>query len=177
MILRDAEDAVASSCPTSLIVRTHAFGWSPGSTGAGWIERVLTGLEAGTAGPFECSPHANPILASDLAVILEQACRAPLSGVIHIAGAERTNPAQFVERLADVFEIPAPQSAPAASLSERPVGFGRGETSLRTQKIRQLLGVSMPLLSDGLTRLRAQRASDYCNLLSPPAQTLRERVA
>jgi dTDP-4-dehydrorhamnose reductase len=175
--LRAAEETVIRTHPSALVIRTHAYGWSPSSIGPGWIERLLTGLEAGTAGPFDSSRHAAPILASDLAEILEQACRAELSGVFHVAGSERTNPAKFIERLADTFDLPTPRTAPAASLSERPIGFGCGETSLRTAKIRHSLGVSTPLLCDGLSRLRAQRAGEYCNLLSRAGHALREKVA
>jgi len=175
--LRAAEEAALRAAPSALVVRTNAYGWSPASAGSGWIEEILSGLASGTAGPFDCLRHATPILATDLAEVLAQACHAGLSGVYHAAGAERTNPARFVEALAEVFDLPAPRSPSVSSLSERPTGFGRGETSLYTRKIRRALGISLPLLSDGLGRLRAQQVSGYCDLLANPGRPLRDKVA
>ncbi len=176
--LQAAEEIVMNRCPSNLIIRTHAFGWAGNSTtNPGWIEQLIAKLERESAGPFNGSSHGSPILASDLADILERAFRINLSGVYHIAGSERTNLPQFVHRLADVFELPAPRVAVPSILHERPTGFGQGECSLRTTKIRQALGIPMPLLNDGLMRLRAQRATSYCELMPSRKNLSRDKVA
>ncbi|HUG90865.1 MAG TPA: sugar nucleotide-binding protein [Planctomycetaceae bacterium] len=154
--LRAIEAAVLQDHPAALVVRTHVFGWTPEECGAGWIERILNALEDGTARPFDAIRHATPILAADFADVLLKTREAFLSGVYHIAGAERTSPARFVGRLAQEFGLDAPACGPPASLLERPCAFGCGETSLRTTKIRTALGVSLPTLADGLRRLREE---------------------
>lgn len=171
-LVRQIEKTVANNCPTGLIVRTHVFGWSHGN---GWLERTLDDLDAGIAGPFDFHCHATPILATDFVEVLRQAWQAGLEGVYHIAGAERLNPNQFAHRLAAEFGLPSPQPVNGNSLMERPVGFGCGESSLHTTRIRKALDVSMPTFADGLERLREQRHNGYCDRLKSPV--IREKVA
>lgn len=177
-MIRAVENRVAELCPAALIVRTNAFGWSPQAAGTGWIERTLAQLEAATP-RFDGVRHATPILATDFADVLELALQQGLSGVYHIGGAERINPARFVQRLADRFGFTDAciEETWSADATERPTGFGRGETSLRTQKIRRALGVSMPLIEDGLERLFRQQYDGYLDRLNGTAAQICERVA
>lgn len=154
-IARDIEARVLANCPDALIVRTHAFGWQPGEK-PGWIESLLTRLERGFDTDLDCIRYASPILATDLSDIIAGAWTAGLSGIYHIAGAERVNPVQFASRLAEQFHLPIPLTMAKESLIGRPSGFGCGETSLQTRKIRRALGVSMPMLGEGLQRLFQQ---------------------
>lgn len=170
--IQQIEKATLRTSPDALVVRTHVFGWS---FGQGWIEQIIDDLDAGIAGPYEYQCHSTPILATDFAEILEQAWQAGLQGTYHIAGAERLNPNQFVHRLAGEFGLSSPHSVNGNSLTERPTGFGRGESSLHTTKIRQALDVSMPTISDSLERLREQRHNGYCERLKSPA--VLEKVA
>lgn len=154
--IRDAEKRVRECCPAALVVRTNAFGWSPGRR-RGWIEGLLDAIEQRHSVECDCIRHATPILATDLAEILDRAWQERLSGVYHIAGAERVSPMQFAQRLADQFDLPWLTVRREQSLVERPQGFGAGETSLQTKKIRKALCVAMPMLSEGLARLSRQR--------------------
>lgn len=160
--IRQIEKACLRNCPDSLIIRTHVFGWSSNS---GWLENTLDDLDSENAGPYDFHRHASPILATDFVEILEKAWQTNLQGIFHIAGAERVNPNQFVTRLAAEFGLPAPHPVNGNTLSERPVGFGCGESSLHTTKIRKALDVSMPTLSESLQRLREQRHNGYCDKL------------
>jgi dTDP-4-dehydrorhamnose reductase len=171
------EQITSQLCPGTLVVRTNAYGWMPESTGPGWLETVLEELNLGTAGPFDFLSHATPILASDLGDILCQAYGQKLEGVYHIAGSERVNSNQFVERLADEFGLPAPQPVEGNTLMERPTGFGRGEMSLHTSRIRKALGIAMPALTDGLQRLREQKHNGYCDRLVSEGQIVEGQVA
>ena len=176
-ILRQIEQDTWQLCPSALIVRTHAFGWTPQSLGTGWIERILCELEAETAGLCDYLRHATPILATDLAEILQQAWEAGLEGEYHIAGAERINPGRFVERLADEFNLPTPLAQSADNLDDLPAGFGRGECSLHTAKIRRALGIAMPTIAEGFSRLREQRDNGYRDRLCSATQPVHEKVA
>ena len=171
------EREVAENCVHAMIVRTNAFGWSPGAAAAGWVERLLEDLESGSIAPQECVRHATPILATDLAEILERAYCRGLEGTWHVAGAERINPAQFALRLADEFGLPYPPSPPVSSLLERPQGFGCGETSLHTSKIRRALGIALPMVSEGLRRLHEQCENGFRERLSPAPLPLHQKVA
>ena len=63
------------------------------------------------------------------------------------------------------------------SLIDRPSGFGCGETSLQTRKIRRALGVSMPMLGEGLQRLFQQHVEGYRGRLSGQPSLPTSRVA
>jgi dTDP-4-dehydrorhamnose reductase len=165
--IRQIEKTCLKACPESLVIRTNVFGWS---SDRGWLEQTLDDLDAGIAGPFDFQRHASPMLATDFVESLQQAWIANLQGTYHIAGAERVNPNQFVNRLATEFGLPAPHPVDGNSLMERPVGFGCGETSLHTTKIRKSIGISMPTLAESLQRLREQRHNGYCDRLKTPVQ-------
>ncbi|MGH7128084.1 MAG: sugar nucleotide-binding protein, partial [Planctomycetaceae bacterium] len=174
--IRAIEQAVHRQCSEALLIRTSAFGWTPKAIGTGWIETALAALERGTARDYDCLRHATPILASDLAAVLEAAWRKKLTGTYHVAGAERSNPARFVAALATEFGLPVPEPRIIARVSERPVGFGRGETSLHTTRIRRALGVALPMLADGLKRLHEQDRGGRRDRLNAPA-AVKEKVA
>ena len=115
------------------------------------------------------------MLASDLADILQKSWESGLVGIHHIAGAERVSPRKFAMRLAGHFRLPTPSSPIAGSLADRTTGFGCGETSLQTRKIRRALGIPLPLLDESLDRLYQQHLSGYRARLS--GHTATSRVA
>lgn len=158
--IREAEARVREASDKSLIIRTNAFGWSPAGSN-GWLESILDGLEQNRVLELDPICHATPILASDLADYLDPALDDELTGVFHIAGAERVSPYQFARRLAAAFELGSPATRTIRELGSRPTGFGRGETSLQTRRFRSDYECSMPLLNDGLTRLVEQHRSGY----------------
>ena len=73
-----------------------------------------------------------------------------LRGILHIASAERINPFQFAERLAEMANLNQPEF-PDQTILEGPVtGFGKGETTLDCSLSTKLLGVRMPQIDDGI---------------------------
>lgn len=164
---RESEQRVLNANPKALVIRTRAFGWSP--LGAdGWLESLLSSLEDHR--PIELDPfcHATPIHASDLADYLEAALLDELTGVYHIAGAERVNPHQFVQRFSALFGLDAPPSHSIRGLTARPTGFARGETSLLTSRFQREYDCTMPMLNEGLQRLLEQHESGYREQLRTP---------
>ena len=159
-LLRQLESCAADANPNNLILRTHAFGWTPGA-GQGWLERVLSSLAAGETVALDCVRYASPILASDLCQPLLKAWEGGLQGCYHLAGAERVNPVAFVRKLANEFALPLPRVMPVESLISRVQGYGCGETSLQTRQLRRALGVSLPLVGEGLRRLYQQHVEGY----------------
>ncbi|HET6327913.1 MAG TPA: sugar nucleotide-binding protein [Planctomycetaceae bacterium] len=158
--LRTLEKAALKDSANSLVVRTHPYGWSPQLAG-GWIDEMLAALEADQAPIFDCVAHSTPILATDLADVLGSAWNAGLTGIYHIAGAERTNPHRFACALARVFDLAPPQAIWLAPTELAPTGFARGECSLHTRSIRRALGIGLPMLIEGLERLRGQHDEGF----------------
>ncbi|MBA3315506.1 MAG: sugar nucleotide-binding protein [Planctomycetota bacterium] len=171
--LRSMEELAQRIVADALIVRTNTFGWS--SNGEGWIESLIASLEDEM---LDADPvrHATPILASDLASILTRAHEEALSGFLHVAGAERVSHAAFVRMLADQFGLTAPAAQLSGVLATSATGFGRGETSLRTGRAKNVLNLAMPSLADGLARLHTQNIDGFRNRLGSHACEL-HRVA
>ncbi len=163
-------------CPDALIVRTHAFGWTPGGK-QGWLETLLQQMEQGNAKGIDLFRYGSPILASELAEIISKAWGAGLSGVYHIAGAERSNLFQFVQRLSHYFQLPLPAAPVGEFLVDRPTGYGCGETSLQTRKIRRALHVVLPMLEESVLKLFQQHADGYRSRLTGRSIVPDSRVA
>ena len=163
--LRRIEADVAKLSDNALIVRTHAFGWSP-VTGQGAVQQMLGQIEKTGELNVDYRRHASPILASRLAEFLDLAWQADADGVLHLSGAERVNPAAFARQLAGHLElklpfIPENEAAPGE--------FGAGETALRNATARKLLGIGMPMLFEGLNELCEQTHNGYCEQLDAEA--------
>lgn len=179
-LLRAAEAAVTERCPEALILRTHTYGWSPSSSDAdpGPLEAMLASLAAGETVGREYFRHATPILATDLADMLPRCWQAELSGLYHLAGAERVNPFRLACLIADEFQLPASLVEPLEVAIDRRKAFGGGETSLQTRRIRKQVDLALPLLREGITRLRDQFDSGYRDRFQPiSAAPLLERAA
>ncbi|MFO1006704.1 MAG: sugar nucleotide-binding protein [Planctomycetaceae bacterium] len=170
-----SERNVQTANPEALIVRTNAFGWSP--TGEGLIESLIQQIEGHRTIDQDHIRHATPILASDLADIIERAVSEDLTGIYHVAGAERVNPMSFAQRLADQFDLPWLALRRETSLSERPAGFGAAESSLQTKKIRKALCVAMPMIAEGLDRLSRQQVDGHRDYLNPVSHAELSRAA
>jgi dTDP-4-dehydrorhamnose reductase len=156
--LRAMEELVERILPESLIVRSNLFGWS--ADGLGWIESLIASIEDGSI-TADAVRHATPILATDLAAILQRAHEEELTGSLHIGGAERVSHAAFVRMLAEEFGLEAPRVVPTSVLATSATGFGRGETSLRSTRAKNVLNLAMPSLADGFARLNAQNTDGF----------------
>jgi len=174
VMLRQIEEHAAATSADALIVRTHAIGWQAGNN-SGWLEAMLAQLERGSIGSVDFARHGTPMLATDLAHVLKKSWESGLVGTHHIAGAERISPREFAMRLAAHFRLPTPATPIAGSLVDRTTGFGCGETSLQTRKIRRALGIPLPLLDESLDKLYQQHLNGYRASLS--GQTSMSKVA
>jgi dTDP-4-dehydrorhamnose reductase len=159
-LIRQAEQQVLEACPEALVARTNAFGWSPLGE-SGWIEQRLAELKKRRLADQDFVRHATPILATDLAGILQRSWSEGLSGIVHIAGAERVSPLRFVQRLAEQYQLPWLSLCRSDALQECAAGFGAGECSLQTKRIRKAVCVAMPMISEGLAKLVEQDQSGY----------------
>lgn len=141
----------------SLLVRTHAYGWSPRVDSPEFAESLCQTLEDGQEIAVDHHRHASPILATDLAELIYSAWQQKLQGTLHLAGAERTSPARFAGELASVLGLVWHPSGAVVP----PSGQVRSETALVARRARQALGTPMPMLTEGLERFIAQASSGY----------------
>ena len=159
--LRQIESEVMSVHADALIVRCNVFGWSPSTDTPGFSETMLTALESGDRGEIGFLCHAAPILATDFAGMLLQAHAAGATGLLHMGAAERINPFQFAERLADLAGLEPPQFPSPTTLKRKVAGFGCGETTLNSKRACTLLGDAMPLVDEGIVRFLEQAESGH----------------
>jgi dTDP-4-dehydrorhamnose reductase len=140
---------------SALIIRTHAYGWNAMSESGSFAENVWHALSEGRCATVDATRYATPILASDLAELLQQALRAGLQGVCHLAGAERTNQYRFAAELAVACGFTGRQVllAPPEGVATRPIV---DETSLNTRLVRRVLESPLPMLREGLARFSRQ---------------------
>jgi dTDP-4-dehydrorhamnose reductase len=181
--VRQAEETLQGT--SSLLVRTHAYGWAPAGTRPGFAERAWQTLLEGRTPRFDPDRHATPILATTLAELVWLAYRRGLRGTYHVAGAERTSADRFAAELAAAFGLRCddPLSAPDRRSAADPFGLVHAahlhETSLHTGRARRDLGRAMPMLREGLERFAEQAATGYRALLqcSIPEAALAARAA
>ena len=102
--------------------------------------------------------YATPILASDLADLLWPAYELRLSGLYHLAGAERTSAFRFVVELAAALGIEKPWGSQRLSL---PDSAWHEETSLNSRRARRVLERATPLLGEGLRRFAEQAENGW----------------
>lgn len=173
-ILRN-EAAVRSAHPGVLVIRTNAFGWSP--TGDGFVENLFQKIESRRGIDPDHIRHSTPILATDLADIIDRAVAEGLTGIFHVAGAERVSPTQFAQRLADQFDLPWLTQSCDTTLTGPRTGFGEGECSLQTKAIRKALCVAMPMMAESLERLARQQVDGHRDRLHPISHQDQSRAA
>lgn len=164
---RAVERALADT--DALIVRTHAYGWSPlGAEANGlsphFAERAWQLLSQGDCCEGDAHRHATPILATDLAALIHRALQTEMCGLLHIGGAERTSPFRFAAELALAGNFAG--RLVRLPLAPPPARPRVDETSLNTHRIRRELATSLPLLRDGLARFAAQAVDEHRARLS-----------
>ena len=176
-VLRLIEKEITEACPSSLIVRTNVFGWAPQADAPAFIETILAAVQEEQTVALDCVRHATPILATDLADILEQAYQHKLRGLYHIGGGERVSPFRFAFLLSEQFSCAARTLLPLEPSEAGRREFGAGESSLQTRRVRKALEVALPLVREGLARLHEQYTSGYRDRFGLVTQLPAEKVA
>lgn len=171
------EREIRQRVPQALIVRTHTYGWSPLGDEEGFAAGILNRLRIGETSSIDCVRHASPILATDLAEIVEKAFSAGLTGLLHIGGAERINPYRFSNLLADQFGYPCSVSGTLDPVGGRSSQFGTGESSLNCRRLRQELQIGAPLAAEGIQRFHQQVLGDFRDQFQVIDQPARNLVA
>jgi len=157
--VRRAEEALEGT--GALVVRTHAYGWSPAGTPPGFAERTWQTLIEGRRAPRDTDRHATPIPATELAEFLRMAYRRGLKGRCHVAGAERTTAYRFALEMAAAFGLSGWEALAETRLFPHAEPNHLYETSLATRLARRELGRAMPMLREGLDRFAEQAANGY----------------
>lgn len=170
---RTVENALVD-CNT-LLVRTHAYGWSPPGASPNYAQQMWRQLSQGEPCEVDAERHATPILASDLAGLVFVALQKKLTGMIHLTGAERTSPFRFAAELALAGGFAGRNVRVAKDIVPRRPRVD--ETSLNTHRARRELEVPLPLLREGLARFAAQADDGFRDRLHASTSRLLQAQA
>ncbi len=149
----------------ALVVRTHAYGWSPCEEEPTFAEELYHRLKGVESVPGDGVRYATPILATDLAESLQRAFELRLEGLYHMTGAERTNPHRFIGELAFALGMEGDLSRRVEIAAPEREKVTLVESSLNTHRARRQLGRPMPLLREGLGRFVAQAVDGFVEKL------------
>ena len=154
-----AEGAVLEECPEALVVRTNIYGWNalPKLSLAEW---ALARLRSGQSTPGFSDVYFSPILVNDLAAELEKLLTSGLTGVVHVAGADRVSKYEFVKMIArqsgaDVSLVRTVLLAEFGLPTPRPL-----DMSLDCSYARQN-GMCIPGVEDGLATFLSLEGAGY----------------
>ncbi|HQU44570.1 MAG TPA: sugar nucleotide-binding protein [Pirellulales bacterium] len=170
---RAVENALID-CNT-LLVRTHAYGWSPPGASANYAQQMWQRLSQGEPCEVDAERHATPILASDLATLVHLALQKKLTGLMHLTGAERTSPFRFAAELALACGFAGRHVRVAKDVAPRRPRVD--ETSLNTYRARRELETPLPLLREGLARFAEQAENGFRDRLDPRSRLLHSYAA
>jgi dTDP-4-dehydrorhamnose reductase len=166
----DGERAVAEADPTAIIARVNLFGWS--LTGdRSLAEFFFNNLSQGKQVMGFTDVCFCPLIANDLSDVFIHMLEKGLSGVYHVVGAEALSKYDFAIRLAHRFDFDTTLINPT---SVRQSGLKANRSlnlSLRTDKLAQALGESLPRISTGLDKFYTLYQQGYPQMLKSLASS------
>lgn len=156
----EAEGVVLQACPDALIIRTNFFGWGT-PVRVSFSDWILRALAQEDELRMFSDVYFTPILINDLIDVVVQLAQRGASGIFHVAGGERLTKHAFALKLAEVFGHPR-DTIRAINVKDFPFRARRpGDMSLSSKKTEQYLGFQMPVVKDGLNRLRRLEEAGY----------------
>ncbi len=164
------EEAVCEAHPGALVLRTNFFGWNakPKLDLAEWfLDRIRSGQEA----PGFTDVYSSPLLVNDLARLLDALLLADVRGVLHLPGSDCLSKYEFGRLLARAFGFAEDLVVPS-DLSQAGFHAPRPRrTCLEGTKARSILGMELPSIDLGLSRLASLAQTGYLGRLREMAAT------
>ena len=156
----DGEHAVAQANPQAIIARVNLYGWSL-SGKRSLAEFFFYNLQAGKPVMGFTDVFFCPLLTNDLAYIFLRMLATDLSGLYHIVSRECISKYDFGVRIAQRFGLNEDLITPT-SVNEGGLAAARApKLTLRSEKISQALGLTLPNISAGLEYFYTLYQQDY----------------
>jgi dTDP-4-dehydrorhamnose reductase len=137
----------------ALVLRTNFFGWSP-SGSRSILEFFVNELSAGRPVNGYTDFIVTSTYASFLLEAIWQLAARRTTGIVHVGSADRLSKYEFGRTVAEVFGLDAGLIAPVSATSARHSTSRARDLSLRTDRLRALLGAELPTQQIGI--LQAQ---------------------
>ena len=146
-----AEQAVAKANPHAVIARVNLFGW--GITGKRSLaEFFFNGLREGKPVNGFTDVFFNPILANDMAAVMEAIFENRLVGLYHLVGRTAISKYAFGVAIAKQFGFDENMIRQASVHSAGLTAARAPNLSLQTEKLANAVGMPMPDYSSGLEK-------------------------
>jgi dTDP-4-dehydrorhamnose reductase len=160
----EGERAVAEADPAAIIARVNLFGWSM-SGDRSLAEFFFNNLSQGKQVMGFIDVCFCPLLANDLADIFISMLQKGLSGVYHVVSSESVSKYDFGIRLAHRFDLDTNLIRPTPLSQSGLKAIRSPNLSLRTNKLAQALGVTLPRISTSLDKLYTLYKQGYPQML------------
>jgi dTDP-4-dehydrorhamnose reductase len=148
----DGERAVLAVDPSAVVARVNLFGW--GISGKRSLaEFFFNNLAIGKPVMGFTDVYFCPILANDMADVLEKIFTHQLSGLFHLVGADCLTKYEFGVRIAQRFGFDESLIQPASVKDAGLKAVRSPNLTLRTDKLAKALGETLPGIEGGLERL------------------------
>jgi dTDP-4-dehydrorhamnose reductase len=145
--------AVLREHPEALVVRTNFYGWGT-SVRVSFSDWILRALRSGVPLTMFTDVYFSPLFVDDLADAIFDLVDRGGAGLVNVAADERLSKYEFALRTAEVFGLPAGKVY-AASVERASLRAPRPkDMSLDVERAAALLGRRLPMVRDGLLRLR-----------------------
>ena len=160
----EAEQLVRDIIEDHLILRGSFYGWNV-QYKSSLAEWVLTRLQAGLVVSGFTDVTFSPLLVNTLSEIALRMIEQDLHGTYHVASRDAISKNAFAIAIADVFGFPANLVHPCLLMDARLPAPRPLDTSLRTDKLRDDLGIDVPFVRHELLTFRHLRDDGYVSRL------------
>ena len=158
------EKAVQEQLPSCLIVRTNIYGWNMQEKQS-LAEWMISQLELGRFVPAFYDVIFTPVLVNDLSKILFEMITRRLMGLYHVGSSQAYSKYEFALEVADVFDLNKELIKPISIDDSALQALRPKNTSLKTDKVAQVLRIPMPTVRSGLQHLKLRRDSGWVTKL------------
>jgi UDP-4-amino-4,6-dideoxy-N-acetyl-beta-L-altrosamine transaminase/dTDP-4-dehydrorhamnose reductase len=161
----EAEQAVLTNCPGSLVIRTNFYGWGTDYRHS-FSDFIITSLRSKRSISLFTDFYYTPILITELSETVMQLLAVNASGIFNVAGNERLSKYEFGIHLANHFGLDASLIS-KMSLSDRKDLVKRpADMSLSNEKAAKFLNKKFLSNYDSLTNLKREEEAGRSTVLS-----------
>jgi len=148
------EEATRQRCSRALILRTSIFGLKiPPNMSA--IESLVGSLRRERKLARFSDQFATPIYTGHLSGLILNLLETGVSGLFHVGGGEKVSRFQYAQYVREVFSIEGAEVQPIPYRRINGLATRPRDSSLNSQKVRDQLAVRLPVVKEGLERLKS----------------------
>jgi dTDP-4-dehydrorhamnose reductase len=154
----EAEQVVAQhEYPWSILRTSLVYGWPPSGDRENLVTRVINALNNGRPAYGHTDMYRSPVYVEDLAEGIMKLMEEDYSGISHIAGPQWVHMGEFVDAVADVFQLDSSLVAQTEAPTEGTSGSRPNLLGLDSTQTINRLGIQPLDMVSGLEKMRTSR--------------------